>query len=230
MDKKMKIIFNDVPELDYARREAFNSLRTNLQFSGADVKVILFTSSKPDEGKSTTSFELARSMAEVGKRVMFIDADLRKSVTINRYKISKERSGEYTRGLSQYLSRQANLMDVIYETNIPGLDIIMTGPLSPNPTELLNGDLFTDMINRIRPRYDAVIIDAPPLGNVIDAAVIAPRCDGVVMLVAADQTSRRLAMDVKKQIELTGARILGVVFNKVKIEKSQYDKYYGEYK
>ena len=110
------------------------------------------------------------------------------------------------------------------------MDIIVTGPLSPNPTELLNGELFTDMIASLRNRYDAVIIDAPPLGNVIDAAVIAPKCDGVVLVVEADQTSRRLAMDVKKQIEMTGSRILGVVLNKVKVEKSKYYKYYGEYK
>ena len=169
-------------------------------------------------------------MAEVGKHVIFIDADLRKSVTINRYKATKEKDKGHISGLSHYLSKQAELEDIICETNIPGMDIVVTGPLSPNPTELLNGELFTDMIASLRNRYDAVIIDAPPLGNVIDAAVIAPKCDGVVLVVEADQTSRRLAMDVKKQIEMTGSRILGVVLNKVKVEKSKYYKYYGEYK
>ena len=230
MDTKKKIIFNELVEQDYGRREAFNSLRTNLQFSGADIKAVLFTSCKPDEGKSTTSFELAKSMAEVGKHVIFIDADLRKSVTINRYKATKEKDKGHISGLSHYLSKQAELEDIICETNIPGMDIIVTGPLSPNPTELLNSELFTDMIASLRNRYDAVIIDAPPLGNVIDAAVIAPKCDGVVLVVEADQTSRRLALDVKKQIEMTGSRILGVVLNKVKVEKSKYYKYYGEYK
>ena len=230
MDTKKKIIFNELAEPDYARREAFNSLRTNLQFSGADIKAILFTSCKPDEGKSTTSFELARSMAEVGKRVIFIDADLRKSVTMNRYKATKEKDKGSISGLSHFLSKQAGLSDVICQTNVPGMDIIVTGPLSPNPTELLNGELFTEMIAVLKTQYDAVIVDAPPLGNVIDAAVIAPKCDGVVLVVEADQTSRRLAMDVKKQIELTGSKILGVVLNKVKVEKSRYYKYYGEYK
>lgn len=223
-----KIIFNELEDLDYGRREAFNSLRTNLQFSGADIKTILITSCNPNEGKSTTSFELARSMTETGKRVIYVDADLRKSVTINRYKATREKGP--IGGLSHYLSKQASMNDIVCKTNIPGMDIIVTGPLSPNPTELLNGDLFTELIEELRGKYDAVIIDAPPLGSVIDAAVIAPRCDGVVLVVEANGTNRRLAMEVKKQIEMTGCRILGVVLNKVKIERSKYYKYYGEYK
>ena len=171
---------------------------------------------------------LARSLAEMGKHVIYIDADLRKSVTINRYKATRDKGPIW--GLSHYLSNQAKISDVVCETNVPGMDIIVTGPLSPNPTELLNGELFTDLIEELRESYDNVIIDAPPLGSVIDAAVIAPRCDGVVMVVEANGTSRRLAADVKKQIEMTGCRILGVVLNKVKIEKSKYYKYYGDYK
>lgn len=228
METKKKIVFNELEELDYGRREAFNSLRTNLQFSGADIKTVLFTSCRPDEGKSTVSFMLARSLAEMGKHVIYVDADLRKSVTINRYKATRDKGPIW--GLSHYLSNQAKISDVVCETNVPGMDIIVTGPLSPNPTELLNGELFTDLIEELRESYDNVIIDAPPLGSVIDAAVIAPRCDGVVMVVEANGTSRRLAADVKKQIEMTGCRILGVVLNKVKIEKSKYYKYYGEYK
>lgn len=227
MDTKKKIVFNELEELDYGRREAFNSLRTNLQFSGADIKTVLFTSCRPDEGKSTVSFLLARSMAEMGKRVIYVDADLRKSVTINRYKATRERGP--ISGLSHYLSSQAGISDIICETNIPGMNIIVTGPLSPNPTELLNGELFADLIETLRDAYDMVIIDAPPLGSVIDAAVIAPRCDGVVLVVEANGTSRRAALEVKKQIEMTGCRILGVVLNKIKVEKSRYYKYYKYY-
>ncbi|MDO4546005.1 MAG: polysaccharide biosynthesis tyrosine autokinase [Bacillota bacterium] len=223
-----KIIFNGLLELEYGKREAFNSLRTNLQFCGADIKTLLFTSCQPNEGKSVTTFELARSMAESGKKVILIDADLRKSVMIARYKI--QRGGKPVGGLSHCLSKQAEIGDIVCSTNVPGMDVIMTGPLSPNPTELLNGELFTDLLAALRKAYDAVIIDAPPLGPVIDAAVIAPKCDGVVLVIEANSTSYRLALDVKKQLEVTGCKILGVVMNKVKIEKSRYYKYYGEYK
>lgn len=222
------IVFNGLEELDYGRREAFNSLRTNIQFSGADIKTVLLTSCGPNEGKSLTSFELARSIADSGKTVVLIDGDLRKSVMINRYKI--QRGKQPIRGLSHYLSNQADMSEIICSTNIQGMDVVMTGPLSPNPTELLNGELFESLIYSLRSAYDMVIIDAPPLGSVIDAAVMAPKCDGVIMVIEADGTSRRAATNVKKQLEMSGCKILGVVLNKVKVEKSgYYYKYYGEY-
>lgn len=223
-----KIILNNLEELDYGRREAYNSLRTNLQFCGADLKTFLFTSCSPGEGKSTVSFELARSMAENGKKVIFMDADLRKSVTLSRYKAQSSNKG--IRGLSHYLSKQADLDDIICDTNVHGLDMILTGPLSPNPTELLNGELFSLLIKYLKLEYDAVLIDSPPLGSVIDAAVIAPKCDGTILIVESNVTSHRAATDVKKQLELTGCRILGVVLNKIEPENRKYYKYYGEYK
>ena len=167
-------------------------------------------------------------MAENGKKVIFIDADLRKSVTLSRYKAQSSNKG--IRGLSHYLSKQADLEEIICETNINGLSMILTGPLSPNPTELLNGELFTLLIKYLRLEYDAVIIDSPPLGSVIDAAVVAPRCDGTILVVESNITSHRIATDVKKQLEVTGCRILGVVLNKIEPENRKYYKYYGEYK
>lgn len=224
-----KIIFNNLEEMDYGRREAFNSLRTNLQFCGADLKTILFTSCSPNEGKSTITFELARSMAENKKKVVLVDADLRKSVMLGRYKA--QATDKKVGGLSHYLSKQAKISDVLYETNIPGFDIILTGPLSPNPTELLGGKLFVELLEMLRASYDMVIIDSPPLGSVIDAAVIAPYCDGAVLVIESNATSHRLAVNVKKQLEMADCKILGAVLNKVKRENSRYYyKYYGEYK
>ncbi|MCB6992243.1 CpsD/CapB family tyrosine-protein kinase [bacterium 210820-DFI.6.37] len=222
------IIFNNLEEPDYGRREAFNSLRTNLQFSGADLKTILFTSCCPNEGKSTVTFELARSIAENGKKVVLVDADLRKSVMLGRYKAQAIQ--KRVAGLSHYLSKQAKINDILCETSIPGMHVILTGPLSPNPTELLNGPLFQELLELLRVSYDMVIIDSPPLGSVIDAAVIAPYCDGAVLVIESNATSHRLAVNVKKQLEMADCKILGAVLNKVKIEKSKYYKYYGEYK
>lgn len=223
-----RIIFNGLEEPEYGKREAFNSLRTNLQFCGADLKTILFTSCGPNEGKSTVTFELARSVAENGKKVILVDADLRKSVMLSRYKAQamQKRVG----GLSHYLSGQAEISDIICNTNVPDFDVILTGPLSPNPTELLSGKRFTDLMELLRVTYDMVIIDSPPLGSVIDAAVIAPHCDGAVMVIESNVTSHRMAVNVKKQLEMADCKILGAVLNKVKVEKSKYYKYYGEYK
>ena len=227
-----KIIFNNLEKLEYGQREAFNSLRTNLQFCGADLKVLLFTSCTPNEGKSTITFELARSMAENSKKVVLVDADLRKSVMLSRYKA--QAADKKVGGLSHYLSKQAGLEDVLFGTNIPNLDVILTGPLSPNPTELLGGPLFRELITYLRKSYDAVIVDSPPLGSVIDAAVMAPCCDGAVLVIEAGVTSHRLAVNVKKQLEMANCRILGAVLNKVKRDNSRYYyykyKHYGEYK
>ena len=197
-----QIIFNNLEELDYGQREAFNSLRTNLQFCGADLKVLLFTSCAPNEGKSTVTFQLARSMAENNKKVVLVDADLRKSVMLGRYKAQAADKKEG--GLSPYLSKQAQISDILFATNIPNFDVILTGPLSPNPTELLGGPLFSELIERLRESYDMVIIDSPPLASVIDAAVMAPCCDGAVLVIESNATSHRMAVNVKKQLEAHG--------------------------
>ena len=117
---------------DYQYEEAMKTLRTNIQFSGNGLKVIMLTSAVPNEGKSEISFSLASSLAQIDNRVLLIDADVRKSVLVTRYKLDRK-----IEGLSQYLSGQKKLEEVIYTTNIPNLDVIFSGPLSPNPAELL---------------------------------------------------------------------------------------------
>ena len=138
----IKINLEKLEELDYARNEAFKSLRTNLSFCGADIKKILLTSCTPNEGKSTVSFYLAKALADDGKKVIFIDADLRKSVLIGRLGVKSEESKKI-KGLSHYLTKQASLDEVICETNVPGLMMIFSGPVTPNPTELL-GNVYME--------------------------------------------------------------------------------------
>lgn len=224
-----KIVFENMEKQDYARREAFNSLRTNLQFCGVDNKVIMLTSCTPNEGKSTVTVELARSLSEDGKKVILIDADLRKSVLMGRYRIHSE---EEIFGLSHFLSGQKKREEIINQTDIPNFDMIIAGPLAPNPTELLGKDKFTDLLVSLKEKYDIVLVDCPPLGWVIDAAVIAPNCDGAILVVESNAISYRYLQDVKKQLEVTGVPILGAVLNKVKVEKGgYYNRYYsGHYK
>lgn len=223
-----RLIFNNLDKSEYRRQEAYNYLRNNLQFSGPDLKSFMLTSCEANTGKSTVSFELARSMAEAGKKVILVDADMRKSVMIKRYEIKV--SGKRPRGLTHYLTKQATIDEIVFETNIPGMDVVLSGPASPNPTELLEGWLFDHLIDILEKRYDAVIVDTPPLGAVIDAAIMGPKCDGTILVLESEVTSYRAAQEVKKQMEVAGCKILGTILNKVTMDKSGYYGYYGYYK
>lgn len=224
-----KINFGNLEVMDYARREAFNSLRTNLQFCGDDTQIIMLTSCTPNEGKSTVTLDLGRSLGEDGKKTILIDADLRKSVFVGRHRISSENE---IYGLSHYLSGQKKLQEVISETDINNLDMIVAGPMAPNPTELLGKSYFNKMLDELRQQYDIILIDCPPLGWVIDAAVIAPSCDGAILVVESNAISYKYLQEVKKQLEVTEVRILGAVLNKVKVHSGgYYNRYYaGHYK
>ena len=210
---------------DYRSNEADKTLRTNLEFSGSDNKAIVLTSSTPNEGKSTVSIGLALALVESGKRVLFVDADLRKSVLVGRHRVTEE-----VKGLSHYLSGQADLNDVICRTQEAGLFVIFAGVIPPNPSELLGQKRFAHLIENAKANYDYVIIDAPPLGSVIDAAVISKVCDASVLVVAAKSVSYKFVRTVKEQLEKTGCPILGVVLNKVDMKQNKYyGKYYGNY-
>jgi len=126
------IVFRKTEKLDFKANEAFKTLRTNILFSGSDIKVIALTSSTPNEGKTSTSLQLAKSFAEAGKKTLMIDADIRKSVIVGRYKISGE-----VAGLTHYLTGQREMEEILYGTNEENLDTIFAGPVSPNPSELL---------------------------------------------------------------------------------------------
>ena len=136
------------------------------------------------------------------------------------------------KGLTHYLTGQSELKDVVYSTNIPKLYLIYSGPFPPNPAELLGGKNFRSFLKAVRKVYDYVIIDTPPLGNVIDSAVIAEECDGAILVIESGVISYRFAQEVKAQLEKSNCPILGVVLNKVDMQKQAYGKYgknYGKY-
>ena len=212
-------------KLDYSGAEAYKSLRTNLQFCGEDKKVIAITSCTPNEGKSSVTMNLAVSLADAGKKVLLIDADLRKSVLVGRTKVK-----ESIKGLTHYLSKQAALIEVICATNVKNLHIVYAGPVPPNPAELLGGKHFRELLTSLRKVYDYILVDTPPLGSVIDSAIIAEECDGSIMVIETGVISYRFAQDVKRQLEKSNCPILGVVLNKVDMSKQgYYGKYYGKY-
>ena len=212
----------EMPDLPYEINEELKVLRTNLQFCGMDKKVICVTSAVASEGKSTTVLNLCRSITELGKKVLLIDADLRRSVL--RKKITK---GKFKYDLSHYLTGQCTAEQAVCKTTQNGLDVIFTVIIPPNPSELLGNNLMKQLLATMRQQYDYVIIDTPPLGMVVDAAVIAQHCDGSIILISAGDVSYRAAQDVVRKMENTKCPVLGVVLNKVDHRKSS--KYYGKY-
>lgn len=212
-------------KLDFRCNEAYKTLRTNIQLCGADMKVLMFTSSTPNEGKSSVSFNLAVSLAESGKKVIFIDADLRKSVLVGRYKINRA-----IKGLTQFLSGMSKFDEVICATNVENMYVVFSGLVPPNPSELLSNSSFTALIKALRDTYDYVIIDTPPLGSVTDASIVAQKCDGAVLVVAANMVSYKFVQSSLEQLHKTQCKILGTVLNKVDISgDGYYGKYYGSY-
>lgn len=209
---------------EYFTQEAFNVLRTNIQFCGQDVKVIAVTSCSMNEGKSFISLHLGRCLSEIGKRVLVMDADMRKSVMVGRNTDAKD-----AKGLSEVITGQEKLPDCIYATQFDNLHLLFAGKYPPNPVELLNDKHFDTLIKFLREAYDYVIIDTPPLGMVIDAAVIAAKCDGAMIVVGSNTSKYPQAQDVIAQIRKAGCNVLGAVLNNAEKKRGGYYRKKGSY-
>ena len=208
--------------LPFAAREAINVLRGNIQMSGYNVKTVAITSSFAHEGKSSIAFRLAKSMAALGRKTLYLDCDIRNSATMARYGIQIRMPG-----LSEYLCGRAQTSNIICHTDDPWMDMIFTGSVAPNPSELVSGKLFENLMEWVRERYEYVIVDTPPVNVVIDGVLIAKRCDGAVLVVESGVTDRSQVIRAKKQLEYAGVKILGCVLNKIGTRKSGYKYGYG---
>lgn len=206
--------------------EYYNVLCTNIQLSGDKLKVISVTSVNPGEGKTTTSVNIARSFARAGYKTLLIDGDTRNSVISGVFK-----SREKITGLTEFLSGTADLSHGLCDTNIENLFVIQSGSVSPNPTALLQSKNFNDMIETLRKYFDYIIVDTPPIGIVIDAAIITQKCDASILVTATGEANKRDVQKVKQQLEQTGKLFLGVVLNKLDISVDKYGVYgsYGNY-
>lgn len=214
--------------LDFAKKaeEHYNALRTNIQLSGDNLKVLAISSVKPGEGKSTTSTNIAWAFARAGYKTLLVDADIRNSVMSGVFK-----SREKITGLTDFLAGTTDLSNGLCDTNIDNLFVIQAGPISPNPTALLQSENFHTMIDTLRKYFDYVIVDTAPIGIVIDAAIITQKCDASILVTAAGETKRRDVLKAKEQLEQTGTSFLGVVLNKFNTEVEKYGAYggYGAY-
>ena len=152
-----------------------------------------------------------------------VDGDLRKSQFTGNFEITEE-----VKGMAHLLSGQASLEEVICNTDQEGMDVIFSGPVPPNPTELLGDKGFKNMITKCRKMYDYVFIDSPPLGSVIDSAIIAEACDGSIIIIEAEVISYRFVLEIKEQLEKSNCPILGTILNKVDVRgQKYYSRYYG---
>lgn len=224
MDQRVLLV--DGRKGGYHYEEALKTLRTNLQFCGSQFRAILLTSCFPDEGKSDIAFHLAVELGKAGKRTLLLDADIRKSVYLARYMVSSE-----VNGLSQFLSGQIkSLEQIIYHTNYANMDMIFSGPIAPNPSELLGQKLFRDMMAVLKKQYDYILVDTPPLGNLIDAAIAGQACDGALLIVESGKASYKMEQKIIAQLEKSGCHVLGAVLNKVDVQQNRYySSYYKKY-
>lgn len=220
-----KIVVSSFVPKEHRVNEALKTLRTNLMFSGPSVRVIGLTSFGPGEGKTTLSLQTAIAFAQLGKRVLLVDADLRKSVLAGQLRIRNK-----VEGLSHYLSGLANVRDLLQETDIPGLYVMLAGMRVPNSTELLGSENFARLIPALKEVFDYVIVDTAPVGQVIDCALMAPHLDGVALVVDATKNSYKLERRVKNQLEKSGGKLLGVILNQadVSLGGGYYGRYYGD--
>ena len=219
LDKMTLPIQLTVKEPSFQIQEAFNTLRTNLIFSGENQRVFLITSALPNEGKSYVSFELARNFSMTGKRTLYMDCDLRKSVVRERFQIAS-----VPNGITEYVSGQCD--QIIYRTNFENLYLIFSGQIPPNPSVLLSSERFQNLLKVLREVFDYIIIDSPPVSSVSDASVIASQTDGIVMVVRDRFITRNIVRRCQSQLMQAGGNIVGVLLNRA--EKSRpYSGYYG---
>lgn len=219
-----KLEFNRFKPLSYSCEEAINTLCANLTFAGNDKRVLMVTSTQAHEGKSFITMNIMRTFASLGHKVCYVDADLRRSQIATRYGMQIKEGGQY--GLSHYLAGLCGIESVIYETNIPNAHMVPLRREVSNSLALLTNSRLEYLLKALKERYDYVLVDAPPVGVIIDAAEIAKHCDGVIIAVKYNSVSRRELVSVKKQIERTGCPILGVALNSVELDSLSSRKYY----
>ena len=202
--------------------EQYRTIRTNIQFSmvDQDLKSLVVTSSGPWEGKSTVSVNLASVFADQGKKVLLVDADLRKPTLQRTFGLNN------SEGLTTLLTSQnKEAADVISQIEGTKLFALPSGPIPPNPSELLNSNRMNILMKRFEEMFDIIIYDMPPVTSVTDAQIMAAKADGVVLVIRHGVSQKDSVLNAKELLEMVNANILGVVFNGV--EKKNTQSYYG---
>lgn len=220
-----RLVFNRFTPLDYSCTEALNTLCTNLSFAGTKISKVMITSCQAFEGKTFLAMNMMRTLARLGKDVVLVDGDMRRSTIQNQYGMRPIAEKPY--GLAHYLVGMCEAEDIVFQTGIEGAYMVPTGREASNSLSLLNTPRLAELLDRLVKEFDFVLIDAPPVGIVIDAAEIAKSCDGALLVVSCNKVSRWELADCRRQIEMTGCRVLGAVLNNVSFDSIANRKYYG---
>ncbi|MDC7783882.1 CpsD/CapB family tyrosine-protein kinase [Priestia megaterium] len=221
-DKKLvNIITHTNPKSNIA--EQYRLIRTNIHFSSVDKEIIsiVVTSPEPSDGKTTTASNLAIVMAQQGKKVLLMDADLRRPSIHYAFNLSN------IEGLTNVLTKQVSLDNAILKTSVPNLEILTSGPIPPNPSELLNSKALETTINELKSKYEYIILDTPPVLAVADSQILASKCDGVIMVMRSGKTNKQNAIKAKEFIVKTKATLLGAILNESELDNSNYSYYHS---
>jgi capsular exopolysaccharide synthesis family protein len=204
--------------------EAYRTIRTAVYFGvpHGTAKTLLVTSPAPGDGKTTLASNLAIAMAQAGNRILLIDADFRKPMQHKIFELGK------SAGLSSVLAGEAELEQAIHKTPVNGLEVLPCGPIPANPSEILNSQMFADVLNDLVTKYDHVVIDSPPVMPVTDSRILAASCDCTILALRAEKSTRKSAVYARDTLRSVGSRILGVVVNDVPRKKGIYGYYYTE--
>ncbi|MFJ7970210.1 CpsD/CapB family tyrosine-protein kinase [Psychrobacillus sp. NPDC096389] len=204
--------------------EQFRTLRTNINFSMPDkeLKTFLVTSSSPGEGKSTVAANTAVVFAQEGKQVLLVDADMRKPTVHYTFHLSN------TLGLSNLLTRQEKIADVLRPSEIENLKILTSGPIPPNPAELIGSKTMEKVMEELKKDFDVIIFDAPPTLSVADAQILSNKCDGTILVLNSGETEKAGIVKAKEALVSSQANIIGIVLNNFQLQKDHYYyQYYG---
>ena len=205
--------------------EAYRSVRTSLQFSTSHgvPRTLLITSAVPGEGKSTTAYMIARNFTDINKRVLLLDTDMRKP------SLHKKMQLDNTVGLSSYLAGAQSILEIIQETDITGLSVITTGPLPPNPAELLLNENMHKLLGFALENYDQIIIDGPPVMGLADAPILSSSVEGVLLVIEAGVTRKGAAQNSLKRLRSARGHVIGTLINKLEAKHTPYNYVYGNY-
>ncbi len=210
----MDTVYQAVSELDSRSRQAYGMLRTNIKFYGEDIKSIVFTSTLAKDGKSEVSYHVAKGFADAGKKVVYIDANIRNQSFNKRFGIDQE-----VYGLCDYLREERIISDIVYKSGISQLYLIYAGKDLGDATELLEKDLFKELLKTLSGVCDYIIIDCASMDKNIDAVIIAKECNASVIVMEPGKTSYKKAQKMIEHLEKSNCKILGCVFNKVEVKK-----------
>ncbi|WP_318842012.1 CpsD/CapB family tyrosine-protein kinase [Priestia megaterium] len=218
---KRRLLAHNSPKDPVA--EQYRTIRTNIQFSGADedIKSLVLTSSGPAEGKSTTAANLATVYAQQGLNVLLIDGDLRKPTAHYTFRL------ENHTGLTNVLTRQSSLGQAVQSTEVPNLYVLTSGPIPPNPSELLASMQMGEVLSEMKEQFDMVIFDTPPILAVADAQILANQVDASLLIVSSAKTEKDAALKAKDLLTQAKSKLLGAVLNNRKMNEGNYYYYYG---